>query len=158
MWVAVMEHTMVKRLRQLHANIMAWTFRNQPKRCASNGIRAQCHNLQVPFPFPDGSFDSILGIEVFEHLFDPAYALSEMRRVLKPSGHIILSVPNIAHVQTVYERCSAVFRRAEHPVRQRTDSGADPAYSLFHSEVITSTDERTTSEVNRAVRRRFFAI
>jgi len=42
-------------------------------------------------PFPDRSFDTLIACEVFEHLEDPAAALSEVARV--SSGHLLLSVP-----------------------------------------------------------------
>jgi SAM-dependent methyltransferase len=45
------------------------------------------------FPFPDQSFDSVLTNQVFEHVFNPAEFMSEIRRVLKPNGHLLLTVP-----------------------------------------------------------------
>ncbi|MFN2505949.1 MAG: class I SAM-dependent methyltransferase [Acidimicrobiales bacterium] len=42
-------------------------------------------------PFPEGSFDLVLAIEVLEHLDDPAAALAEIGRVAR--GSVILSVP-----------------------------------------------------------------
>jgi ubiquinone/menaquinone biosynthesis C-methylase UbiE len=44
-------------------------------------------------PFPDGSFGSVLCTEVIEHIPDPAQALEEYRRVLRPGGVLIGSVP-----------------------------------------------------------------
>jgi ubiquinone/menaquinone biosynthesis C-methylase UbiE len=44
-------------------------------------------------PFVDGSFGSILCTEVIEHIPDPAGALAEFRRVLRPGGTLIGSVP-----------------------------------------------------------------
>ena len=42
-------------------------------------------------PFNDNEFDNILCLEVLEHLFEPAKAIAEMNRVLKPDGKLILS-------------------------------------------------------------------
>ena len=42
-------------------------------------------------PFPDRSFDLVLGIEVLEHVPDPAAALRELRRLA--SADVVLSVP-----------------------------------------------------------------
>jgi len=42
-------------------------------------------------PFPDGAFDLVLAIEVFEHLPDPPAAMAELSRVC--SGSLIASVP-----------------------------------------------------------------
>lgn len=41
-------------------------------------------------PFPDDAFDLVLGIEVLEHVTDPAAALAEVRRVGRAA---VLSVP-----------------------------------------------------------------
>jgi SAM-dependent methyltransferase len=45
------------------------------------------------FPFEDGSFDAVFFSEVFEHVFNPDEFLSEVRRVLRPGGRILLTVP-----------------------------------------------------------------
>ncbi len=45
------------------------------------------------FPFPDASFDSVLCSQVFEHVFTPEEFLCEIRRVLRPGGLLVLTVP-----------------------------------------------------------------
>ncbi|MFD7815509.1 class I SAM-dependent methyltransferase [Streptomyces sp. NPDC059785] len=47
-------------------------------------------------PFATGSADAVLFSEVLEHLVDPDAALDEIRRVLRPGGHLMLSTPNLA--------------------------------------------------------------
>lgn len=47
-------------------------------------------------PFADGVADAVLFSEVIEHLVDPDAALEELRRVLRPGGHLLLSTPNLA--------------------------------------------------------------
>ena len=44
-------------------------------------------------PFTDGSFGTVLCTEVLEHVPDPAAAIREFRRVLRPGGVLIGSVP-----------------------------------------------------------------
>lgn len=44
-----------------------------------------------------GNFDYVIAGDVVEHLADPRKALAEIRRVLKPGGEVLLSVPNIGH-------------------------------------------------------------
>ncbi|MGW0700044.1 methyltransferase domain-containing protein [Streptomyces sp. NPDC002867] len=47
-------------------------------------------------PFADGCADAVLFSEVVEHLADPDSALDELRRILRPGGHLMLSTPNLA--------------------------------------------------------------
>ncbi|MFJ9536761.1 class I SAM-dependent methyltransferase [Streptomyces sp. NPDC101225] len=47
-------------------------------------------------PFRSGCADAVLFSEVVEHLVDPDSALDEIRRVLRPGGHLMLSTPNLA--------------------------------------------------------------
>jgi SAM-dependent methyltransferase len=48
-------------------------------------------------PYPDGTFDGVLLMEVLEHFTsDPMFALAELNRVLKPGGFLLLTTPNLA--------------------------------------------------------------
>ena len=45
------------------------------------------------FPFTNGSFDTVLCTQVLEHVPDPKSLVNEMARVLRPGGHLIVTVP-----------------------------------------------------------------
>ncbi|HMN24180.1 MAG TPA: class I SAM-dependent methyltransferase [Ignavibacteriaceae bacterium] len=45
------------------------------------------------FPFDDGEFDSVVTNQVLEHIFSPDEFLSEINRVLKTDGKLLLTVP-----------------------------------------------------------------
>ncbi len=45
------------------------------------------------FPFNDAIFDSVVANEVFEHVFNPDDFLSEMSRVIKQNGQVLLTMP-----------------------------------------------------------------
>jgi SAM-dependent methyltransferase len=45
--------------------------------------------------FPDASFDVVINRNLLEHTFDPGVEMQEIRRVLKPRGHLYLKVPNV---------------------------------------------------------------
>ncbi len=63
----------------------------------------------LQLPFRDRSLDAVVAFEVVEHLPDVARALEEMIRVVRPSGHIIIGLPNHASLWTPVE--DAVRRR-----------------------------------------------
>lgn len=82
----------------------------------ANGIKAQCVDLSQPLPFETASFDRVMCLEVLEHLIDPEYAVREIRRVLKPGGMFLVSVPNVGQWR----------RRVELLLLGRFDAGGTP--------------------------------
>lgn len=46
-------------------------------------------------PFSDASMDVVLITQVLEHIPDPIAVIGEIRRILKPGGTLLLSVPSI---------------------------------------------------------------
>jgi 2-polyprenyl-3-methyl-5-hydroxy-6-metoxy-1,4-benzoquinol methylase len=46
-------------------------------------------------------FDWIVGGDIVEHLDEPWSFLSDLRRISKPGGHLLLSLPNLANVSVV---------------------------------------------------------
>lgn len=49
-------------------------------------------------PFPDATFDTVLCTEVMEHSPEPSALIAEIKRVLKPGGRLIATVPFSARV------------------------------------------------------------
>jgi SAM-dependent methyltransferase len=45
----------------------------------------------LSLPFADDRFDAVWCIHVLHHLVDPPVALSEMARILRPGGHLVLA-------------------------------------------------------------------
>lgn len=53
-------------------------------------------------PLSDGSFDVVIFAEVLEHLrVSPFRALTEIRRILKPEGLLLLATPNISRLSNI---------------------------------------------------------
>ena len=47
----------------------------------------------VALPFPGGYFDRVVSLETLEHVPVPAQFLRELRRVIKPGGRLVMSLP-----------------------------------------------------------------
>jgi SAM-dependent methyltransferase len=71
----------------------------------SRGVGFQGIDLKNPdrIDAEDGAFDLIIASNVLEHATDDARALAEMRRVLRPDGHLIITVPLIGGWDGTYE-------------------------------------------------------
>jgi SAM-dependent methyltransferase len=63
------------------------------------GIQPVQANVEEPLPFEDASFDAVVAGELLEHLQFPDALVTEIRRVLRPGGVIVGSVPNAYRVQ-----------------------------------------------------------
>lgn len=48
----------------------------------------------LSLPYPEGSFDAVVSLQVIEHLARPREFLREIARVLGPQGLLVLSTPN----------------------------------------------------------------
>jgi len=58
-------------------------------------VRGDC----LALPFPDGSFDLVVALEVIEHLPEWEKLLAESRRVLTGEGRLLVSTPNRLYYQ-----------------------------------------------------------
>jgi len=52
-------------------------------------------DVSKSLPFDEKKFDFVFALEIMEHVESPTVMLSEIRRVLKDDGYLILSVPNL---------------------------------------------------------------
>ncbi len=60
-------------------------------------------NLEAdPYPFDNNSFDLVMCCEVIEHMsVDPMFMISEINRILKDNGVLVLTTPNIACARSI---------------------------------------------------------
>jgi SAM-dependent methyltransferase len=58
------------------------------------GIDTVWADVEEGLPFDDASFDVVVAGELLEHLADPRGAVAQVRRVLRPRGLFVGSVPN----------------------------------------------------------------
>lgn len=79
--------------------------------CAEKGLGEVALGDVCNIPFEDGTFDLVLATDIIEHVDDDAKALSEMRRVLKPGGKVIITVPAFGFMKGLQDRVAQHKRR-----------------------------------------------
>ena len=99
--------------------------------CRAKGLQAfSCLN-ESALPFDSDSFDNVLSFEVLEHLFDPARALQEIRRVLQPAGQLIGSVPNSVYLGNRLLMAAGHFSPGGSPATSLKSPWNDPHIRFF---------------------------
>ncbi|MEU4238452.1 methyltransferase domain-containing protein [Actinoplanes sp. NPDC026619] len=61
-------------------------------------------------PFVDGSFDTVVANHMLYHVDDPAAALRELARVLRPGGRIAVATNGLAHMTELRELGTRIGR------------------------------------------------
>jgi SAM-dependent methyltransferase len=79
------------RLKRLKRYTRSYLWDDVPLGEVKDGVR--CEDLRR-LTFPEASFDLIISAEVLEHVFEIERVLPEIRRVLKPNGVHVFSIPN----------------------------------------------------------------
>lgn len=79
-------HEAIRRARRAHA---------------ASGVDLQVVPEGVPLPFEEDGFDVVWAGEVLEHVVDPVAWLSDVRRVLRWGGRLVLTTPYHGRVTTV---------------------------------------------------------
>jgi len=69
----------------------------------ASAIEASALNLDSsdPLPYPDATFDVVTCLETLEHVHDTDHLVREIRRVVKPDGYAVVSVPRIDGLLTI---------------------------------------------------------
>ena len=69
---------------------------SQVEEACQQGVKASYNNIdETPLPFENEMFDAVYCGEVIEHVLDTDQLLSEIYRVLSPSGVAVISTPNL---------------------------------------------------------------
>ena len=135
-------------------------------RLAIEGVDANYSSPRVrsgsitALPYGDDAFDRALCLDVLEHLAfeeQPA-ALAELHRVLKPGGELLVSVPNLAHLQSrihflllgrLIRTASEYKHPGDRPVAEYVDLATRAGFTLIRRRGIFP----TVPVLTRAIRR-----
>lgn len=63
------------------------------------GVNAKVHDISRKMPFGDGFFDIVVIMEVIEHIYDTDFLLSDINRILKKGGLLLLTTPNLGSLE-----------------------------------------------------------
>jgi hypothetical protein len=83
--------------RNLKGIVKSEYFDDVERGKSKDGVRSE--DLQN-LTFDANTFDAVISLDVFEHIADPWKAFSEVRRVLKPGGVGIITVPIDIRIKT----------------------------------------------------------
>jgi ubiquinone/menaquinone biosynthesis C-methylase UbiE len=79
-------------------------------------------NLDTRLPYDDASFDHVVCIEGLEHIENPANAVREFSRLMKPGGTLVVSIPNIMNIEErlkwLFTGYTSHFKPLSEPVRE----------------------------------------
>lgn len=75
----------------------------ETRQCGDRLIR---HEDLTKLSFMDASLDLVITQDVFEHVPDYESAFRQIRRVLKPSGSLLFTIPFFAHLEKTQVRAS----------------------------------------------------
>lgn len=64
-----------------------------------DGVRFYSENLNSSWGFANGSVDCLVSMMLFEHLFDPWFCFSEVKRVLSPDGRAFVNLPIVTNAK-----------------------------------------------------------
>jgi SAM-dependent methyltransferase len=85
--------------------------RDSLRYCHDRGF-LQCSEIDCyQLPFPDCSFDWVTMFDVIEHIEDDTRVLREVKRILKPGGKAMISVPAYPFLYANNDRIAQHYRR-----------------------------------------------
>ncbi len=77
----------------------------------AQGISGLTLSQEEELPFANEQFETVLCLDVLEHLADDFKGLQEIRRVLKPGGRALVTVPAFKFLWGLQDEASHHFRR-----------------------------------------------
>jgi SAM-dependent methyltransferase len=137
------------------------------ERLAITGVDAEyssdriLHGTVTALPFPDRAFERALCLDVLEHLSfaDQRAAFAELHRVVAPGGELLVTVPNLAHLQSrvhfmlrgrLIHTASLTKHPGDRPVSEFLDLAASAGFVLVSRRGIFPTIPVLTRWIRRS--------
>lgn len=76
--------------------------KNKANEAKKNGINVKISDLNKKLPYNNNSFGVIIAYHVIEHLVNVRLFASELHRILKKNGYVIIGTPNLASWHNVF--------------------------------------------------------
>jgi len=107
----------------------------------------QVADLAGPLPFPDNAFDDVVASLVLHYLQDWGPTLTELRRVLKPGGRLIVSVdhPFVINLMLRHAGPRPDYFETDSRVEEWTMGGQTAQLSFWHRPLHAMTDAFTAA-------------
>ena len=131
-----------------------------PERPApTHGIRVVATDLRGNLPFRSHCMDLVISTETLEHLVDPHRCLKEMVRILRPGGHLLITIPNATGYFPFHylgwwiptRTLRRKFLPYEHPANTQ-----QPVDTLYEFDEIRDLVHRNDLRIERLVGYRYF--
>ena len=87
--------------------------------CRERGLDKVRLGAGEELPYEDGTFDLVTALDVVEHMDDDLAGLSEMQRVLRPGGRVLIFVPTFMFLWGLQDEVSNHRRRYRLPQLRR---------------------------------------
>ncbi|MBL7213243.1 MAG: class I SAM-dependent methyltransferase [Desulfobacteraceae bacterium] len=112
----------------INEELLAWARDNLPQRITWNQS-----SMTPPLPYPSKSFDFIYLVSVFTHLsLDSQYLwIEELKRVIRPFGHILLTLQGEIYVRVFYLQRAEEFSKTGYLEMANADEGSN-SFATYH--------------------------
>jgi SAM-dependent methyltransferase len=96
------------------------------------------HDLSLPWPLEPDSTDVVVLLDVLEHLQDPVEVMKHVRRILKPGGGIVFTVPAYRWLYGDWDKRLGHFRRyTAHEMKRQAAAAGLHVHNMTHWNAFT---------------------
>lgn len=110
------------------------------------GLSVDLFDFSNKLPFPDNTFDTVIMLDLLEHLYDPEFLLREATRVSR--ANVIVGVPNFSSLPARLQTLGGKIPENNHPKKGHI--------YWFNYNVLTSLFTKSNLEVVKITSNTFF--